>query len=177
MSETFHVRVAKERMVFSSAHFITYDGDRCEPLHGHNYRVAAEVEGRLDENHYVIDFILLRNALQELVDQLDHRVLLPTEHPAICVTTANGPYGQETTASHGERRWVFPKEDCVLLPIPNTTAEQLARYLASQMRTRLGEFSATRLRIEVDECDGQWGIYEWTRDPGTGDAAKEDAGA
>ena len=43
MSELYHVKIEKERLVFSAAHFITYDGNTCEPLHGHNYHVAAEV--------------------------------------------------------------------------------------------------------------------------------------
>ena len=57
MAESYHVRIEKERLVFSAAHFITYDGDVCEPIHGHNFRVYAEVHGPLDENQYVVDFI------------------------------------------------------------------------------------------------------------------------
>ena len=96
MNRSYHVRIEKERLVFSAAHFITYDGDVCEPLHGHNYHVAAEVHGPLDENHYVVDFIAVRDALQAAVDRLDHRMLLPTEHPTICVvdrpaTSDRGP--------------------------------------------------------------------------------------
>ena len=85
MSEHFHVRLDKELLVFSAAHFITFNGDICERLHGHNYRVSAEVHGPLDENHYVVDFIALRDTLKELTDELDHRMLLPTGHPMIRV--------------------------------------------------------------------------------------------
>ena len=159
MAEQYHVRIEKERLVFSAAHFITYDGDVCEPLHGHNYHVAAEVRGPLDENHYVIDFIALRDALQEIVDQLDHRMLLPTEHSTISVTSSN----QEVEVRHGERRWIFPAADCVLLPMANTTAELLARYIGQKLldslETRLGS-RPTDVQIAVDECDGQWGVYE-----------------
>jgi hypothetical protein len=52
VNERYHVRVAKDTLVFSAAHFITFAGNVCERLHGHNYRVAAEVAGPLDENHY-----------------------------------------------------------------------------------------------------------------------------
>ena len=48
------VRVTKDHLVFSAGHFITFNGDVCERIHGHNWRVAVEVEGSLDENHYVI---------------------------------------------------------------------------------------------------------------------------
>ena len=57
MSETYHVRLTKEHLIFSAAHFITFNGNICERLHGHNYRVFAEIYGPLDENQYVIDFI------------------------------------------------------------------------------------------------------------------------
>lgn len=159
MSSNYRVRIEKERLVFSAAHFITYDGDICEPLHGHNYHVAAEVRGPLDKNQYVIDFIALRDALQEIVDTLDHRMLLPTGHPTISVTQR----ATEFEVTHGHRRWVFPREDCVLLPVPNTTAELLARHIGQDLLGKLQERAGRRptyLSVEVDECDGQWGICE-----------------
>ena len=55
----YKVRVTKDYLVFCSGHFITFAGDQCERIHGHNYRVAVEVEDDLDENHYVFDFIAL----------------------------------------------------------------------------------------------------------------------
>ncbi len=159
MKETYHIRIEKPHLVFSAAHFITFDGDVCERLHGHNYHVTAELHGPLDENHYVADFIAVRDALQTIVAALDHRMLLPTKHQTIHVIEQE----REIVVSHGERRWVFPKEDCVLLPVANTTAELLARYLGEQLlealRQRLG-FSPQKIQIAVDECDGQWGVCE-----------------
>jgi 6-pyruvoyltetrahydropterin/6-carboxytetrahydropterin synthase len=61
MTERYKVRVTKDHLVFSSGHFISYEGDKCERLHGHNYRTAVEIEGELDENSYVFDFIALKN--------------------------------------------------------------------------------------------------------------------
>jgi 6-pyruvoyltetrahydropterin/6-carboxytetrahydropterin synthase len=164
MPESFRVRIQKERAVFSAAHFITYAGDVCEPLHGHNYHVYAEVHGTLDDNQYVVDFIALRDALQRIVDALNHRMLLPTGHPSIQVCETPGGEAGEVTVTHGERRWVFPRSDCVLLPVANTTAELLARYIGGQLLAAL-ELAVTRpsrLEVGVDECDGQWGVYTWS---------------
>jgi 6-pyruvoyltetrahydropterin/6-carboxytetrahydropterin synthase len=157
MPESFHIRLAKERFVFSAAHFITYGGDVCEPLHGHNYHVACEVHGPLDENQYVVDFIAVRDALQKICDALDHRMLLPLSHPTITVVEAGG----EVTVTHGQKRWIFPLEYCVLLPVANTTAELLARHIALQLSEAVAAAAGTKptkLVVEVDECDGQWGI-------------------
>jgi 6-pyruvoyltetrahydropterin/6-carboxytetrahydropterin synthase len=159
----FHVRLTKDYLTFSAAHFITFNGNICERLHGHNYGVATEVGGPIDDNLYVVDFIALRDALRELVGELDHYVLLPTEHPLIRVRA------DETSveATFEERRWVFPRGDCVLLPVANTTAEMLAQYLGERLlgvlRTRI-DFQPQRLRMEVDECHGQIGVWEWTRE-------------
>lgn len=159
MTEKHHVRLAKEQFTFSAAHFITFAGNICERLHGHNYHVAVEVHGPLDENQYVIDFIALRDAVTAITRELDHHVLLPTGHQAIEVVAD----GQEVTATFEERRWVFPLGDCVLLPVANTTAELVARYIGERLladiEQKLGH-RPQRLIVSVDECDGQLGICE-----------------
>jgi 6-pyruvoyltetrahydropterin/6-carboxytetrahydropterin synthase len=157
--DRYHVRISKDYLVFSAGHFITYNGDVCERLHGHNYRVTAEVHGPLDENHYVVDFIALRDALKAIVDELDHHMLLPTGHPLIRVVADD----REVEATFRDRRWVFPRGDCVLLPVANTTSELLAHYianrLASDLEARIGN-RPRQVRIEVDECFGNVAICQ-----------------
>ena len=155
----YRVRLDKECHVFSAAHFITFNGNVCERLHGHNYRVAALVEGPLDENQYVIDFIALRDELKAITDELDHHVLLPASHPLIRVTA--GDKQVEVVFTPDDRRWIFPRGDCVILPVANTTAELLARYIGQKLseaiRRRTG-LPPARLEVAVDENHGQWGI-------------------
>jgi 6-pyruvoyltetrahydropterin/6-carboxytetrahydropterin synthase len=123
---SYHVRIAKDHLVFSAGHFITVNGDVCERLHGHNYRVAAEVAG---------------------------------PHPLIRVETDE----REVLVTFRDRRWIFPRGDCLILPVANTTTELLARYigleLLDRLETRLGARPQT-VRIEVDECFGQLAVCE-----------------
>ena len=156
--ETYIVRLNKDYLVFSAAHFITFAGNICERLHGHNYGVRADVWGPLDENQYVIDFIALRDELMAIVSELDHHMLLPTSHPAIRVEQV----GAEVIATFEERRWVFPVDDCVLLPIANTTAELIAHYVGQCLLDKLAarEIRPTRLSIGIDENNGQWGVWD-----------------
>lgn len=156
----FRVRLEKEQHVFSAAHFITFAGDVCERLHGHNYRVAVEVSGPLDENQYVVDFIALRDELKKLTDELDHRMLLPTSHPLIRVTASDAEV--EAVFVPDGRRWVFPRGDCALLPVSNTTAELIAQYLGQRLLAALDErlsFRPERIEVAVDENCGQWGVW------------------
>ncbi len=159
MTEKYRVRLDKEYHVFCAAHFITFDGKICEPLHGHNYRVAVEVDGPLDENQYVVDFIALRDALKAITDELEHHMLLPLEHPTIHVRAEE----REVEVRFEDRRWVFPRSECALLPMPNTTAELLARYIGKRLLADLENRTGTRperIQVSVDESNGQWGICE-----------------
>lgn len=156
--KVFAVDVCKEQLTFSAAHFITFAGNICERLHGHNYGVGCRVEGELDPNRYVIDFIALRDALAEIAQGLDHHVLLPTQHAAIRVRQDMA--ANEVIATFAERRWVFPAEDCVLLPMINTTAEEIAAYFVDQLQITIASHLSQRitsLSVRIDENQGQWG--------------------
>jgi len=157
--DRYRVHLTKDHLVFSAAHFITFNGNICERLHGHNWRVAVEVEGPLDENGYVFDFIALRDHTQKIVAELDHRMLLPTKHATIQVSADD----REVTARYEDRRWVFPKEDCVLLPIANTTAELIAGWMGQRLRTELRQIAGHHvetLRVDIEENFGQWARWE-----------------
>ena len=162
-SRTYKVRVTKDHLVFSAGHFITWGGGQCERLHGHNYRVAVEVEDDLGPDQYVFDFIALLDLTRALVGELDHRMLLPARSAAIGVE----PDGPNWLVRFEDRRWSFPRDECVVLPLPNTTAELLADYFAGRLlidfRGR-GLAEPRVLRVEVEESFGQVATAEWRRD-------------
>ena len=161
--QVFHIRIAGDDLIFSAAHFITLDAENCEPLHGHDYRVAAEVYGPLGEEHYVVDFVAVRDALRGILAEMDHRVLLPTSHPTIRVTADPEQVPEQVTVTFAERRWVFPRGDCLLMPIPSTTSELLARHVAArllnELQSRCGR-RPPRLRIEIRESCGFSAVCE-----------------
>lgn len=161
----YKVRVTKDYLVFSSGHFITFAGSQCERIHGHNYRTAVEVEDELDENHYVFDFIALKDLTREIIDEMDHRMLLPTRSTLIQLTEE----GPNWRVRYGERSWSFPRDECALLPVANTTAELLADYIAGRLRASLTARALALprvLRVEVEESFGQSAQVEWTRGGG-----------
>lgn len=156
----FRVSVTKDNIVFASAHFITFPGHRCETLHGHNYRTRVVVEGGLDpEAQYVFDFVELKRIMKRLTDEIDHKVLLPLESDKVKVSKQGESV---SVAVAGKPRYVFPTGDCALLPVPNTTVEMLARYLAGRVRVELAGSGAGRLtaiEVEVEENFGQSATY------------------
>ena len=159
----YRVSVSKDYLVFASAHFITFAGHRCEGLHGHNYRARVTVEGALNqESWFVFDFVELKRIMRKLCDEIDHLVLLPLESSRIQVVED----GEVVKVGvDGKPRYVFPRRDCALLPIPNTTVEMLARLLTERLRTELessGARGLTAIEMEVEENFGQSAVYRLT---------------
>ena len=154
----FEIHVAKDYLTFCSGHFITYDGSQCETLHGHNYRASIRLAGDLDENHYVLNFITVKRMMKQVCDELDHRMLLPDQNPLIALEVQDA----NITARYKGRLYSFPREDVVLLPIPNTTAEMLARHLCGRALAWLRDTDLSRIssiEIEVEESPGQSAVY------------------
>lgn len=160
MRSDFKVTVSKDYLVFSSAHFITFKGHQCETLHGHNYRVGVTAEGSVDdEAHFVVDFSVLKKAVRKLVDEIDHKVLLPLKNPKLA-------FREEGKQRHvdyfGEHTYTFPTVDCAMVPIENTTAEMLAQHFAHRTREELlslGIRNLTAIEMEVEESFGQSATY------------------
>jgi 6-pyruvoyltetrahydropterin/6-carboxytetrahydropterin synthase len=150
---TYQVSVSKDYTVFCAGHFVTYDGDHCEMLHGHNYRAAVRLAGALNDDQMVFDFVTLKRRLRTICDQLDHRMLLPQNNPLLQMSID----AVSVTVRYKQKTYVFPREDVVLLPILNTTAELLAWWIATQLEAdiRAQAGMVEHLEVEVEETFGQ----------------------
>ncbi len=160
--ESWSIHVHKEYFKFSLGHFLIFPDGTKERLHGHNYQVDAEIEGELTERGLVIDFKLIKPIIRELCDQLDEHFLIPQFHPEL--------HYRHREDGHTELRYracnyLMPTEETVVLPINNSSVENLATWLGRELRDRVaqrfGRPSIRRLRLAVSETSGQWGIYRF----------------
>jgi len=61
---------------FSAAHQLTMVGEKCENLHGHNWRVEVCVKGeRLNEAGVLVDFGIIKAHVKTIMKRLDHQFL------------------------------------------------------------------------------------------------------
>jgi 6-pyruvoyltetrahydropterin/6-carboxytetrahydropterin synthase len=113
---------------FSACHFIARH-EKCGRLHGHTYVISLRLRGEKGEKGMLVDFVPLKRALRVLAEELDHRILLPALSKEISIEE-----GAEITVISGKKRYVFPREDAVLLPLIESSAEELAGYLMQRLR-------------------------------------------
>ena len=157
------IRFEHDALHFSASHFITFGTpEKVEALHGHNFRVKAEVSGPLNSREYVVDFLLAFDALKRICELLSHKVLLPRDHPYIAIKTAD----DTVYVSMPPLQWTFPAGDTLTLPIRNTTTEALAEYITKSFREQLEhgaafEFSPSqyKITIELEESPGMWAVF------------------
>lgn len=168
-TERWSIQIDKEYLKFSAAHFLIFPDGSAERLHGHNYRVYVEIDGRLSPEGLVLDFKEVKPVIRELVDSLDEHWLIPGRHP---VLTWNQRDDGVVEVRYLERYYAAPKEDVIVLPINNTSAENFAGWLGRELlgalRKRFPEVWIRVLEVAVEETPGQRGVYAYADDaPGT----------
>ena len=136
---------------FSSAHII-HEYEKCGRLHGHTYAVHAKVYGKTDPKGIILDFSILKENLRTIVNELDHRVLIPKKSLIAKIKKQEGTVNIEAAG----KTYVFPINDCVLLPILSTSAENLASYILNRL-IEISELpeNVESIEIGVDEGYGQ----------------------
>jgi 6-pyruvoyltetrahydropterin/6-carboxytetrahydropterin synthase len=153
----YRLVLAKEDFKFSSAHFTLFSAERAELFHGHNYRVRLELAGsELDAWGLLVDLEAVKKVVRGLCRKLDSRTLLPAESPGLIWSRE----GDEIEVRFGERRYLFPASDVLLLPLANTSIELLARLFWHDLSLTLGGSRIEVLAVSVEETAGQSCCYE-----------------
>ena len=159
MMMSYDLFVSRDYLMFSCAHFVV--GEKIiDPLHGHNYILQINVFGEQGKNNMVIDFHIIKRVLTPIIEQLDHHVLIPSENPFLEIQETDGQVIVKVTNFHKE--YEFPKTDVVLLPIENTTVEEMSHYFV-KMLTWNKEFkrdNIERVTVTVYEYERQGVTYE-----------------
>ena len=132
----YHARVEAE---FSAAHFLSHYQGKCENLHGHNYRVQIWAKGKeLGEGGMLADFALLKRALREAIEPLDHSNLNNLDF-----FKSNGSTSDPVSA--------------------DPSAERIAFFIFEKVREKLPELginSALLYAVDVFENDRSLARYE-----------------
>lgn len=157
--ESWSITVHKDYLKFSCAHFLIFPDGTAERLHGHNYKVYVEAASDLDDCGLVINFKQVKPLIRALCDEIDEHLLIPGEH---AVLSCQQLPGDRTEIRYLDKVYVVPTDDVMVLPINNTSAENLASWLGHELLARIGKaFPGVRLRelvVGVEETPGQRGV-------------------
>jgi 6-pyruvoyltetrahydropterin/6-carboxytetrahydropterin synthase len=151
---THRILIARAEHKFSCAHMTVFPDGSKERLHGHNYTVSIAIEVDRIDLAAMIPFAPVKTAVAELCRAWKERVLLAARNPHFVVI--QDTHELEITLC-GER-YVFPRNDVLLLPIDNISVEALAAHVAAVLRDQLAALAAPHARaleVTIEESPGQ----------------------
>ena len=128
---TFEVNVSKDTFKFNAAHFVAFPGFR-ERLHGHNYKVGVRLLGRrqIGPDGYVIDFGCIKEVCKKVCNRLNEHFICPQYSDVLQIYHENGSVRIECEDG---AVFVFPRQDCCILPLVHATTEELSIYLWAEI--------------------------------------------
>lgn len=152
---TTTLHLAKQNFKFSAAHFLIFNEKEAEKLHGHNYQVKVDVFAPTADSAtalgYFIDFNVLKKYIKARLDQWDEIVLLPKLHPEMKIKTSE----KGLEVQFRDRFYIFPVNEVCLLPVTNTSVENLSRLLAEDFLQEFQKHGVKKLSVYVEESHGQ----------------------
>ena len=156
---------------FSSAHIIP-SHDSCGCIHGHSYFVDVEIEGeRSGEFEFVADFKDVKDSVRKICKKLDHKVLIPINNKNMKFNGLN--LSNELLLDDFKdteyldfniqnKNYKLPIEDCVLLPLKHTSAEELSKYFTYKLFHDIQNkgCNIATISICVNEGIGQGALFK-----------------
>ncbi|MCD6585238.1 MAG: 6-carboxytetrahydropterin synthase QueD [Desulfobacteraceae bacterium] len=111
---------------FAAAHQLKMVAEKCENLHGHNWRVEVSISGeKLNNAGVLMDFGEIKEHLNEIIDSLDHKFL----------------------------------NELNLFDGGNPSSENIARYIAEAMQSKIASPGVGISRVGVWESDDSCATY------------------
>ncbi|QDK45658.1 6-pyruvoyl tetrahydropterin synthase [Bdellovibrio sp. ZAP7] len=152
---TTTLHLAKQNFKFSAAHFLIFDETHAEKLHGHNYQVKVDINAPADEaqhsDGYFMDFNVFKKFIKARLDVWDEIVLLPQNHPDMKFKKTD----KSLEVTFRDRFYVFPLNEVILLPVTNTSVENLSQILAEEFYAEFKKYGVQKVVVSVEETQGQ----------------------
>ena len=104
----------------------------------------------------VMDFTEIKGALKKAANEMDHKVLMPRSTETVTVKESE----KEVEVLTFGKRYVFPREDVLLLDVNVTTAEEMSRMLTKKLLYEVKFPKNVKiLWVGLDEERGQTAWY------------------
>ncbi|WP_423793232.1 6-carboxytetrahydropterin synthase [Methanocaldococcus indicus] len=142
---------------FSSSH-IVFGHKTCGGIHGHTYYLDVKLFGE-KKDEFLCDFKIVKKIAKNICKELDHKLLLPKYHKHLIYELRD----KSIYFKYKEKEYLIPVEDVILLPIPSTSAEDLAIYIANKINKELNLDNIKWIETSIYEGLGQKAVYRLVR--------------
>ncbi|PIT99153.1 MAG: hypothetical protein COT74_09080 [Bdellovibrionales bacterium CG10_big_fil_rev_8_21_14_0_10_45_34] len=154
---SYKIILEKETFKFSCSHFTILAPNKAERLHGHNYYLSCEIGvNSVDKDlGFAFDLNTIKPILKQICDELDERIVIAGDSPYLKIKRSK----IEVELRFASRRYVFPRNETVVLEISNVTVEELSRWILEKLMKKIKKQSITPkiswIAIGLEESRGQ----------------------
>ncbi|HEX4045228.1 MAG TPA: 6-carboxytetrahydropterin synthase [Gammaproteobacteria bacterium] len=162
MSRLSTIELFKEDMKFSAGHFTIFSSDDRENLHGHNYNVYIAITTIIEDEGFSFDYRYYKEKLRVLCDSLNQTVIIPGKCKHLRIEEKEDYF---YIYFHTEKI-IFAKRDITILPITNTTVEELSNWILMQLLQDQNELIVNKIqkiKIKVFSGPGQSASATWRK--------------
>lgn len=151
MMKSVTITLRRGPLYFSSGHFTIFSATARECLHGHNYYVEAEFVAKESEPGLLCDYAILKQKIKSICTPLHCKFILPTQSPYAKVEIKD----EQVQVYFAGETIPFLRKDIVLLPVSNTSLEDLSTYFLDQIMSDVAFMQRYQFhRIEIKIFNG-----------------------
>ncbi|ATY83465.1 hypothetical protein CVS42_13270 [Aeromonas veronii] len=129
---------------------------------GESWLVDIEMSGELNEMSMLLDFGRVKKLIKSIIDEeVDHKLLVPTECPLIHVETLDGDESTVDLLRPGRSIHLrCPSQGFAFIPAPQVDKESVTRYLLAVLAKRLpGNIKDLSLTLRQEAISGAFYHY------------------
>ena len=124
--------------------------------------MAARLLAPVDDNGLTGDYAVYKQQIKKLCDALDEYTIIPSQSLYLTIDEEGDYY----RVRHHLDDLLLLKKDTLLLPLRNTTVEDLSQYLLEKLvedRAFLEQQDIRQIEVMVSSGPGQTGSSRWQR--------------
>lgn len=155
------IELFKENLNFSIGHFTIFSATERERLHGHNYQVKALFEAEVGGNGLTVDYNILKKHVKNICKSLDEYFLIPSKSEYLNISDIEN---ERVSIQYNQDELIFYKKDIQLLPIRNTSIEELSWYFIEKLKNDSAFIEKCKIhsiQIGISSGNGQFAYSEW----------------
>ncbi len=152
---TVKVNGWESNLKFSASHFIPFHS-KCKRLHGHDYAVDIKIKGQ-PENGMIMDFVVIKKVIREILEEMDHRLIVPTKSKDIKYVNQ----GENLLIEYEGKTLSIPNEFIYKCEITHSSSEELSRYICHLILSKV-KFPSNVNEIELTLYEGPGQSATWS---------------
>tara|TARA_Y100000991_G_C21969745_1_gene348750 strand:+ start:2029 stop:2538 length:510 start_codon:yes stop_codon:yes gene_type:complete len=162
MNSSVTIKLNRNDLKFSAAHFTIFSATEREKIHGHNFYLEIQFTAGVGDNGISFDYRKMRKKVQSLCKKLNEKFLIPEQSDYLNISRNSDT--QTVDLTFNKQKMTLLSDDLVFLPLKNITSEELSRWFLIELtrnKEELKENKISNICASISTTQGHRTQSEW----------------